>query len=124
MDRRKGLKSLLAFGICSGVLPGIGMGNELRVNFPVTDDDFQRLKQEKEFIVNWFHDLLVTMDEVLDEPTRVKLIEGCGRGCYNRHTFKHDIAGAGKGDLDELLKAYSKYMEIWKEDDGIHIRFG
>ena len=129
MDRRSCVKSLVTLGVCCGVLPTLGFASGLNPSIPnsappTPDDELAALKQEKEFIVNWVRDLLETMDKELDEKTRVKLIEGCGRGCYNRFKFKQDIAEKGKGDLDKLIEAYSQNFEIWKEGDKVHVRYG
>ena len=130
MNRRSCVKSLVALGVCCGVLPtlGFGSGSKLSIPNPTTppspEDELAALKQEKEFIVNWVQDLLETMDKELDEKTRIKLIEGCGKGCYNRFKFKQDIAERGKGDLDKLIQAYSKNFEVWKEGDIVHVRYG
>jgi hypothetical protein len=85
------------------------------------------LEQEKgtrEFINHWLGDLLNTMETELDEKTRVKLIEGCGKACFNRFSFKQDIAAKGKGDLDKLIAAYHQNFEIWKDGEFVHIRYG
>ncbi len=127
MDRRSCVKSLLAFGVCSGAIPMLSMGSNLTpLKFQETnpEDELKTVKQEKEFIMNWVRDLLETMDKELDEPTRVHLIEGCGKGCFNRYKFKQDIAEKGKGDLDNLIAAYSENFEVWKEGDTVHIRYG
>jgi hypothetical protein len=87
-------------------------------------DDLEQVKREKEFIQNWLTDLLDTIDAELDLPTKVKLIEGCGKGCYNRHSFKQDIAKKGEGSLKKLIDAYHENFEAWQEGDIVHIRFG
>jgi len=79
---------------------------------------------EKEFVQNWLSDLLGTMDTVLDRETQVKLMEGCGRGCFRRFKLKQDIAQQGKGDLQKLMEAYKKNFEIWQENNLVHIRYG
>lgn len=40
------------------------------------------------FIENWLTDLRESMEEYLDQATMVKIMGGCGRGCFNRHQFK------------------------------------
>jgi hypothetical protein len=80
--------------------------------------------EEKEFVTNWLTDLFEAMDRELDEAAKVKVMAGCGIGCFRRHSFKTDIAKQGKGDLDKLLKAYQKNFEAWREGDLVHIRFG
>lgn len=88
----------------------------------------QQLEQEQgtnQFVNNWLTDLFDAIEQTVDEPTRIKLLEGCGRGCFNRHEFKQAIAREGKGDLDKLIAAYRKNFEIWREGtDFVHIRYG
>jgi hypothetical protein len=89
------------------------------------DQLLEREKGEKQFVGGWLNDLLDTMATQLDEKTRVRLIEGCGRGCFTRHQFKKDIAEAGKGDVDKLLAAYKRNFEVWREGkDLVHVRYG
>ena len=91
---------------------------------PNPTDDLAKVQFEKEFVQNWLADLLDTMDAELDERTRVKLMEGCGRGCFRRFQFKQDIAHQGKGHLGKLIEAYKKNFEIWQEGNQVHIRYG
>lgn len=79
---------------------------------------------EPTFIENWLSDLLNTMDKTLNRNTQEKLLAGCGRGCFDRHSFKQEIAAKGKGNIDELLNAYHQFFEAWIEEDKFHIRFG
>lgn len=51
-------------------------------------------------------------------------MEDYGHGCYNRVQFKQDIAKAGRGDLEKLIQAYGQIFEIWKNEEGVHIRYG
>ena len=76
------------------------------------------------FIRNWVADLMETIDSEVDEDTKIKLLSGCGRGCYRRHQFKQDIAAKGKGDVDKLIEAYKANFEIWRESEKtVHIRY-
>ena len=87
-------------------------------------ESLKKVEGERDFIDNWVTDLLDTMDQQLDEKTRIRLMEGCGRGCYLRHQFKQDIAAKGCGSLEKLIKAYDENFEIWREGDTVHIRYG
>jgi hypothetical protein len=79
---------------------------------------------EKQFVAGWLTDLFEAMDTELDEAAKVKVMAGCGKGCFRRHSFKTDIARDGKGDLDKLLAAMKRNFEVWREGDLVHIRFG
>lgn len=76
------------------------------------------------FIENWLTDLCASMEEHLDHATMVKIMGGCGRGCFNRHQFKKDIAEQGKGSLSALIHAYKNHFEVWQDEDVVHIRYG
>jgi len=85
----------------------------------------EQVQRDKTFTDGWLIDLLDTMDAELDEATRIRLIEGCGRGCYRRHAFKGEIAVASGGTLGGLVEAYHRICEAWLEgDDELHVRFG
>ncbi len=79
---------------------------------------------EKLFIQNWVTDLMETLDDEFDEATKRKLMAGCGRGCFKRHSFKTDIARDGKGDRAKLIEAMKRSFEIWEDGKDIHVRFG
>jgi hypothetical protein len=80
--------------------------------------------REKQFVTNWLTDLFDTMDAELDQATKVKLMAGCGRGCFRRFEFKQEIARLGKGSVDRLVEAYKKNFEVWKEGSLVHVRYG
>jgi len=137
MDRSLFLKRMAGAGCCAAMISAlISTSNASTSTTPASKsfssgiapddkpDELTNIKMERDFILNWVNDLMDTMDKVLDEETYIKLIEGCGRGCYNRHQFKKDISIAGQGDLDKLLVAYKKNFEVWKEGDTVHIRYG
>lgn len=86
--------------------------------------DLEKATQENAFVNNWLTDLFDAIDAEVDGPTRVRLLEACGRGCYRRHPFKQEIAAKGKGSLANLQRAYNEGFEAWIEDDALHIRYG
>lgn len=79
---------------------------------------------EKEFVKNWMADLFDAIDSELDQETKVRIMAGTGRGCFRRFEFKRKIAELGKGSVDNLLAAYKKNFEVWREGDLVHIRYG
>jgi hypothetical protein len=108
---------------CCGLLAfeAVGTAGEARASTaaPSGADD-----REKVFIQNWLTDLLDTMEAELDDATRVKLVEGCGRGCFRRHAFKQDLARDGQGDVDRLVEVLKRNFEVWREGEQVHIRYG
>jgi hypothetical protein len=91
---------------------------------PARAADQSDADREKDFVKNWMEDLFATMYAELDEKTRVKLMAGCGRGCFRRFDFKQEIARLGKGDVDRLVEAYKRNFEVWREGRLVHIRYG
>lgn len=124
MNRKDFFRSSLAASACAGcfLLPASPLTAPASAS--TQDDKYEKLLQEKEFIQNWLSDLVSTIETELDEPTRVKLLAGCGRGCFKRHQFKSDIAEKGKGDVDKLIEAYRANFEVWKEGNQVHVRYG
>lgn len=92
--------------------------------FGVSHAETSEVDQEKEFVKNWLTDLFEALDTELDQATKVKVMAGCGVGCFRRHSFKTDIARLGKGNIDNLLAAYKKNFEVWREGDQVHVRYG
>ncbi len=123
MERREYLKQLAQYGGCIACLPlqHLDAGT---IDQQEENQDYNRLKGEKEFVQNWLTDLMSTIDRELDEESKQKLMAGTGKGCFDRHKFKQDIAAQGKGNLDALIDAYKQNFEIWKEGEKIHIRYG
>ncbi len=124
MDRRDSIKRFAELGLCTGALSFLYLDDQKILAAVDSDEELKKLRSQKEFIQNWLSDLLDTMDKVLDEETKVKLFEGCGKRCFERHQFKRDIAARGKGDLDKLIEAYKKNYEVWKDGNIVHVRYG
>lgn len=124
MNRKEFFKGSLALGACASCfLMPVSAISATEV-LPDDDDRYKNLLQEKEFIQNWLSDLLETIDENLDEPSKVSLLAGCGRGCFKRHKFKQDIAERGTGDVDKLIESYKSNFEVWKVGNQVHVRYG
>jgi len=79
---------------------------------------------EKEFLKNWMTDLFDSIDAELDQATKVRVMAGCGKGCFRRFQFKQDIAKMGKGSVENLVQAYKKNFGVWQEGGLVHIRYG
>ncbi|NJK95295.1 MAG: hypothetical protein HC905_10615 [Bacteroidales bacterium] len=124
MNRKEYIQRTLQLGVCSCamLLPGpVKASSVIKTD---EDEQTKMLRMQRDFLQNWLADFMEAADREVDAITRVKLYESTGRGCYNRHKFKQDIAEKGKGDLDKLIEAYKQNFEIWKEGDKIHIRYG
>lgn len=113
----------LGFGACGlAALDAVVTGGAEAA--PQAPDPLAQARQEADFVRHWVADLLDTMDEQLPREARVRLIEGCGRGCFRRHEFKRAIAEQGKGDVEKLVAAYRKNFEVWRDGQDVHVRYG
>ena len=115
MDRKEFFKG--ALGCCALVV--LDSPAAAQTTAPPSEAD-----REREFVKNWLTDLFDTIDSELDQPTKVRLMAGCGQGCFRRHQFKQDIARQGKGGLESLLEAYKRNFEVWREGNQVHVRYG
>ncbi len=119
MDRKEFIRGGCCALVALAATPALSVDSTSKDATPACDD------RELKFIQNWLTDLVETIDTEVDEDTKIKLISGCGRGCYRRHQFKQEIAAKGKGSVDKLIEAYKANFEIWREgEDKVHIRFG
>ena len=109
---------------CLALLVGEGRAVAADAPTPI-EEELKKAKGINTFTKNWLTDLFETADLELDESARMKLIEGCGRGCYRRHAWKHEIAEEGKGDIDRLIASYRKkyFKDTERVGDDIHIRY-
>jgi hypothetical protein len=123
MNRKEFFRKSLQSGI--GCCALLGLSREVSAAASAPPAEEQSKEQfEKKFVENWMSDLLGAINDQLDRPAQVKLMEACGRGCYNRHWFKQDIARQGQGSVEKLIVAYKKNFECWREGGLVHIRYG
>lgn len=124
MDRKEFLEKAGKVGICTSALLLLnqsGLPLSAAENAP---DELERLKQERDFIINWMTDLRESIETNVDQKTKEKLFAHCGVRCFERHKFKTDLAKKGEGNLEKLLEAYKENFEVWREGDDFHIRYG
>lgn len=127
MNRSEFLRSssLFACATCTTLIFGAGAGAAYAPP-PTTpvDEALKKAQRENVFTKNWLTDLFAAMDAELEPAAKLKLMQACGRGCFQRHKFKQDIAEAGRGDVDKLLAAYRQNFGIERDGDLVHIRYG
>ena len=61
----------------------------------------------KEFAQTWVKNLIESMDVHLDEGTRMRVMESCGRACARRGPAS--VAEEHRGDLDGWLATLAKW---------------
>jgi hypothetical protein len=68
---------------------------------------------KQQFIHNWVSNLMKSMDSHLDETTKIKVLEECGRSCAKNNIKKEALKFKGK--LDDWLSK----MKQWVGKDNI-----
>ncbi len=125
MERREFLSRGLALGICPGILfssLASSAGAESTTT-PELDEATKRALSEKQFIQNWLTDLMNGLAR-LDAGTQNALMGATGKGCYDRHPWKGEIARKSGGTLAGMVAAMQGVFEAWDDDGVLHIRFG
>jgi len=71
----------------------------------------------------WIIDLVAGLDKYVDEETRLKLLEECGRHCQSPGFVKKAKSIYKKSkNLDDFLDKFSKvYKHLHKEGDNVYI---
>jgi predicted hydrocarbon binding protein len=87
-----------------GALVTIGAGTAVGQTPPAPPADPQ-----KGFREAWLKTLMEKMDAQLDEPSRIRLMEECGRACARRGAVA-GLSKAAGGDLDKLLAAIGSHV--------------
>jgi hypothetical protein len=124
MDRKEFLEKAGKVGICTSALLLLNQTGMPLSASEGKDDELERLKYERDFIINWLTDLRESIEINVDIKTKEKLFADCGIGCFKRHKFKTDLAKKGEGSIEKLLAAYQENFEAWIEGDKFHIRYG
>jgi hypothetical protein len=129
MDRKEFLCLTLQLGASSGGLAALAEGAPAPATptgeaSQAPPDELTAARRELDFVRNWVTDLLDTAEGEVPRELQVRLMEGCGRGCFRRHEFKRAIADQGRGDVERLLAAYRKNFEVWREGQTVHVRYG
>jgi hypothetical protein len=122
MNRKEFFQKSIPTGLGCCALLGLSREASALAAHPAEEESKSQF--DKKFVENWLSDLLGAMNDQVDRPTQVKLMEACGRACFNRFQFKKDIARQGEGNLEKLIAAYKKNFECWREGDQVHIRYG
>lgn len=82
------------------------------------------MSQKQKFLCDWLSNLMENMDSHLDEKTKVKILEECGRACAKNHA--KDIALKFEGNLTGWLGQMKKWVgseNIKRDKNRIEVRY-
>ncbi|MDI3486233.1 MAG: hypothetical protein PWQ50_1453 [Methanolobus sp.] len=74
---------------------------------------------------SWIKNLLVTLDEKLDEATKIKIMEACGADCPFTHINDEKLMEIKKssGNESEFLQKLSKEWRLIFENGNVYVVF-
>ena len=76
----------------------------------------------KAFTQSWIGNMINSLDANVDEETKTKLMEDCGRACARREVVK--AANACKGDLERFLTTFAGWVgknNVRRDGDVVHV---
>ena len=87
-------------------------------------ENFQEdeMAQKQKFLHDWLSILMKNMDAQLDEDSKIKVLEECGRVCAQKHTKAEALKS--KGDLDGWLNMMKKWVgsnNVQKEGNSVRV---
>jgi len=94
--------------IGGGALAGCA-GCALNGQETAADKEKQAREAERKFHDDWLQTLMENLEAVVDEKTRVTLMEKCGRACAKRGGFFR-LADSHKGDVRKFVAAVAEKM--------------
>jgi len=80
------------------------------------------MAQKQIFLHDWLSSLMKNMDVQLDEESKIKVLEECGRACAERHAKSEALKS--KGDLDGWLDTMKKWVganNVQKEGNSVRV---
>lgn len=113
MDRKGFLKTSVAFGSCCGMAllsaPKTGLAEDAPCSSAPPDPRLSTCQQRMEQGQKVIKRILSQLDDKLDEPTRARIMESCGRACYEGSTpdpKRVPSATEAHGFLDYMMKNF------------------
>jgi len=108
LERKEFITNSLCLSACCGAM--IVMGKSLAEGKEVSpkNSPLSDCEKKQEFARGWIERLMNSMDENLDQGTRRKLMEACGRACYCAAHGEKDKATNQPVNLDQFLADYKK----------------
>jgi predicted hydrocarbon binding protein len=107
----------------------LGAGAAIFLNKPNRASSFStanfqegEMPQKQKFLHDWLSNLMKNMDSQLDEESKIKVLEECGRACAQRHAKAEALKS--KGNLDGWLETMKKWVganNVQKEGNSVRI---
>ena len=122
MDRRTFVQESLWISLGWSALP-LSKGSS-RVHSQDQQSEDEHVAQNEKFKQNWISSLMENLDRHLDEDTRIKLMESCGRSCARQESIK--IAESCLGDLESLVSRLGKIIgkqNASMEEGIVHLQY-
>ena len=107
MNRKEFISRSLRFALGAGTALFLNNPNKA---FLYSNPRFQEseMVQKQKVLHDWLSSLMKHMDSHLDEESKIKVLEECGRVCAGKHAKKEALKS--KGDLDGWLATMKKWV--------------
>jgi hypothetical protein len=102
MDRKQFVATL-----CCSPIAALASASEDKP--AVAQPQFTPCEKKDQFLHAWIQRMMASLDSNLDQATRVKVMQACGRACF-RSSHGETAAPAKPGDLDRLLEQLRAYV--------------
>lgn len=82
------------------------------------------MAQKQKILHDWLSNLMKNMDIQLDEESKIKVLEECGRACAEKHAKKEALKS--KGNLGGWLATMKKWVgenNVQKEGNSIRLTY-
>jgi len=108
MKRKDFLKASLEMGLASGGLMVLG-GRAVRAQSAEKPQEKKSKDELQLFKEAWVTVLMTNMETQMDEASRQKLMEACGRDCARRSGILK-VAASCQGDMSKLISSLAKAL--------------
>ena len=123
MKRKEFLKKTLGMGLASGSM-FLLEGRKTMAQSKDKKSEQKSKDKNQLFKEAWITALLKNMDKQLDEKTRAKMMESCGRDCACRGAIS--MAESSKNDVRKLVKSLAKFLgekNCYIEGNVVHLGY-
>jgi len=104
INRKEFIEKTCKFGTCLGAIFFLNDSDKFPTS--LNSSATQEIDNEQKFTHSWIASLIEILDSNLDNETKTKIMEECGRACAHRGFRKEALKY--RGNLDGLLAEFNK----------------
>jgi len=123
MNRKEFISQSLKYALGFGAAIFFNKSNKVPSNLSLKFQESE-MTQKQKILHDWLSNLMKNMDSLLDEESKIKVLEECGRACAGKHAKKEALKS--KGDLDGWLATMKKWVgenNVQKEGNTVRLTY-